>query len=235
LTRHELKEQLQHDHFTDAVSHVFTYTQTHRQQVTRWVITGLVILVIAGGAFWYASYRSSVRQRDLQAAFDVLETPLATANPSAEGKTFPSDQAKRDASMKALADVVAKDGGTREGFVAQYYLGTLKAQNGDSKGAEADLQAVANSSSQCAPLAKIALAELYAGQNRTSEAQNLLREIINKPAELVSKAQAQILLARLEGSTNPQEAKKILQSLKKPNQDPAVARAADQISAQLAK
>lgn len=137
--------------------------------------------------------------------------------------------------MKALGNVVSKDGGTRQGLFAQYYLGTLKAQNQDPKGAEADLRQVADSSSECAPLAKIALAQLYAGENRVSEAQSLLRELVNKPTDLVSKAQAQILLARLEEGSNPQEAKKILQSLKSPNQDPAVARAVDQISAQLTK
>ena len=234
MTRHELKEQLQHDHFTDAVAEVLTYTQTHREQVIRWVITGLVVLVLAGGAFWYSSYRASVRRQDLQAAFDVLEEPVGAANPSG-GKTFPTNDAKKQASMKALRDVIAKDGGTREGLIAQYYLGTLKVQNGDVKGAEADLTAVANSSSQCAPLAKIALAELYAGENRVREAQKLLTEIVNKPTDLVSKAQAQILLARLDQSTNPQEAKRILQSLRASNPDPAVARAADEISAQLTK
>jgi len=234
LTRHELKEQLQHDHFTDAVSDVLGYAQTHREQVIRWVIATLIILVIAAGAFWYSSYRSSERQRDLQAAFDVLEAPVGPANPGG-AKTFRTDQAKKQASMKALSDVIAKDGGSREGLIAQYYLGTLKVQNGDTKGAEADLNAVANSSNPCAPLAKIALAQLYAGQNRVAEAQKLLREIISKPADLVSKAQAQILLAQLDETTNPQEAKRIVQSLKTPNQDPAVTRAADQISSELTK
>ncbi len=134
--------------------------------------------------------------------------------------------------MKAFADVVAKDSGSRQGLTAQYYLGTMKAQSGDTKGAEADLNAVANSSNPCAPLAKIALAQLYESENRVPEAQALLREMINKPTDLVSKAQAQILLARLDETTNPQEAKKILQSLKSPNQDPAVSRAVDEISSQ---
>ncbi len=233
MTRHELKDQLQHDHFTDAVSEVVGFTQTHRQQVIRWVIAAIAVLVIAGAAFWYASYRKGVRQQDLQSAFEVLDTPVAAPNPSA--KSFPTDEAKRQASIKALSIVVSKDGGSREGLIAQYYRGTLEAQNGDPKGAEADLKPVANSSNECAPLAKIALAQLYTAQNRVPEAQNLLREMVNKPSDLVSKAQAQILLARLDQTTNPQEAKKIVQSLKTPNQDPAVARAADEISSQLSK
>ena len=87
--------------------------------------------------------------------------------------------------MKALQGVVTKDGGTREGLIAQYYLGTLKAQTGDAKGAEADLKTAAASGSETAALAKIALAQLYAGQNKISEAQSYLREIVSKPTDLV--------------------------------------------------
>src|SRR5581483_4183441 len=115
------------------------------------------------------------------------------------------------------------------------YVGTLKAQKNDAKGAESDLKSVANSSSKIAVLAKVALAQLYAAQDRIPEAKGLLRSIVNKPSDLVSKAQAQILLARLDETNNPQETTKILKSLKTPDQDPAVSRAADQIAAELTK
>jgi hypothetical protein len=232
LTRHELKEQLQHDHFTDAVSGVVLYTRSHRENVIRWSIVLAIVLVLGGGAFWYAAYRNAVRQQDLENAFAILEAPVGA--PGQLGKTFPTQEAKTQASMKALQDVVAKDGGTRQGLVAQYYLGTLKAAKQDTKGAESDLQAVANSSSECAPLAKIALSQIYAGENRLGEAQTLLRDIINKPTDLVSKAQAEILLAHLDETSNPQEAKKLLQSLRAET-DPAVSRAVQQISSQLNK
>lgn len=236
MTRHELKEQVQHDQFTDIVSHAVNYASAHREKLIRWGLLGLAVLVVIGAAMWYSSYRDSQRQQDLQAAFQVLDTPVGPANPAnPSAQTFATQDAKTKASMKALSDVIAKDGGTRQGMTAQYYRGTLKAQSGDSRGAESDLNGVANSSNECAPLAKIALAQLYAGENKLPQAQTLLREMINKPSDLVSKAQAQILLARLEETTNPQDAKKILQSLKTPTQDPAVSRAVEQLSAQLAK
>ena len=233
MTRHELKESLQHDQFTDTVSNVVNYALTDRQRLIRWAVIAGAVLLIAGAAIWFSSYRSSARQRDLEAAFAVLNAPVSTTETA--GKSFPTQEAKTKASMKALADVVAKDGGKREGLTAQYYLGTLKAQNNDPKGAESDLSVVANSSSECAPLAKIALAQLYASQNKAAEAQRLLREVVNKPTDLVSKTQAQVLLAQLLELSNPQEAKKIVQSLKASNQNPAAARAIEQVSSQFAK
>ncbi len=233
MTRHELKEQLQHDQFTDAVSRTLDYVALHRRRVTILAIAVAVVLAIAGGAFWYSAHSRSVRQQDLQAAFTVLD---AQVGPSSQfAKTFPTQEAKTEASIKALSHVAAKDSGTREGWIARYYLGTLKASKGDTKGAETDLKAVADSKSESAVLAKIALAQLYAGEKRVPEAQELLRSVVNKPTDLVSKAQAQILLASLDESVNPQQAKDILQSLRGPDARPAVSRAVSELSTQAPK
>lgn len=233
MTRHELKEQLQHDQFTDSVARALHYATTHRQRVIHWAVFAAIALVVIAALVWFNSYRRSVRRQDLQAAFAVLDAQVGPSNEYV--KTFATQDEKLRASIKALSQVVAKDAGTREGYLAQYYLGTLKAQKGDTPGAESDLRAVANSSSDSAALAKIALAQLYIASKRTAEAQNLLRSLVNKPTDLVSKSQAQVLLAESDASVNPQQAKRILQSLKTSNQSPAVTRAADQVSAQIAK
>jgi predicted negative regulator of RcsB-dependent stress response len=233
LTRHELKEQLQHDHFTDAVSDVLSYALSNRERLIRWIVIAVVVVILAGGALWFASYKRSIRQKALAAALHVIESPFGSS-PQLPN-SYPNQDAKQRAEIKALSDLVSKYGGTREGLIAQYYLGTIKVQRKDSKGAESDLRAVADSGSDFASLAKIALAQLYAGENRISEAQALLRSIANKPSDLVSKAQADILLAQLNLTTNPQETKRILQSLKTPDEPPAVSRAVDQISGQLTR
>lgn len=234
MTRHELKEQLQHDQFTDAVSRALDYISSNRESFTRWVIAAAVVSAVAGGVFWYSRHERSVRQQDLQAAFTVLDAQVGPAT-SQFGKTFPTQQAKAQASMKALSQVVAKDGGSREGFIAQYYLGTLKASQNDNQGAESDLKAAAGSKTEVASLAKIALARLYASENKIPEAQELLLSLVNKPTDLVSKAQAQILLAQIDEKANPQQAKNILKSLQTPDQRPAVSRAVNDLSNQVSK
>lgn len=233
MTRHELKDQVQHDQFTDSVSTALNYASSHRQRFIHWGATAAVVAILIAGAIWFNSYRRAQRERDLQAVFSVLDAQVGPHNDYV--KTFATQDEKLQASIKALSGVVAKDGGTREGYLAQYYLGTLKVQKNDAKGAEADLRAVASSSSDSAALAKIALAQLYIASKRTADAKNLLRSLVNKPTDLVSKSQAEVLMAQLVSSVNPQEAKHILQGLKTPNASPAVTRAADQVSAQLTK
>jgi predicted negative regulator of RcsB-dependent stress response len=234
LTRHELKERLAHDQFTDVISGIVSYTSSHRQQAIRWLIAAIVVLALAGAGWWYRSNQSSLRQQDLAAALSVLQAQVGPPNEYA--KTFLTEELKQQAALKELTGIVAKYSGTHEGLIAQYYRGTLKAQRDDVNGAQSDLRVVADSGSECAPLAKIALAQLFAGQKKTAEAQKLLRSIVNAPTDLVSKAQAQILLAELDQTVDPREAKDILKSIEKvDHQRPAVTRAADEVSAQLSK
>lgn len=232
MTRHELKEQLQHDQFKDSVAKVVEYTASHQQKVIRWSVIAAAVLVVVGAAIWYASYRRSLREQDLASAFAVSTAPVAPA--SQFGKTYPTEDARRQAALKAFSDVAAKDGNTREGYTALYYAATMRVGT-DPKRAETDLRTVADSHYDVAALAKIALSQLYAGENRNPEAQSVARELVDHPNSLVSKDQAQVLLAQLEMTTNPKDAKKILQSLKGPKADPMVSRAVDQLSAQLAK
>jgi hypothetical protein len=230
LTRHELKEQIQHDPFAESVAKVVDYTSSHRSVVVRWVVIAAVVALIAGGVVWYRAYARTQRQQDLEKVFEVLSAPVGPGAPAGV-KSYPTEDAKRDASLKALTGTINQDGDSDEGLIVRYYRGTLNAQR-DTKAAETDLKAVADSSVEVSSLAKIALAQLYAGENRMSDAQALLRSLIDKPNSLVSKEQAQIQLAQLERTVNPQEAKKILKQVKK-DQNPVVARAVDELSAQL--
>lgn len=231
MTRHDLKDQLQHDQFTDAVSGVVSYTKTNRRQVTRWLIVGVVIVAVGAVIFGFLSYRKSQRQDDLARAMAVVNAPVGPGIESA--KTYPTEDAKTQASLNALSEVAAKDANSNEGMIALYYLATLKAKK-DQNSAEGDLKRVADSRSDASPLAKIALAQLYMGQNKTSQAQDLLRSIINNPSQLVSKAQAQILLAQTEAIANPADSRSVLKMID-PNDSrrPSVARASEAVAAQL--
>jgi hypothetical protein len=234
LTRHELKDQLQHDHFTDAVSSVVSYAGSHRQTLIRAVGAAIVIAVLGGGIWWYQANQTEKRQQELSSAMSILDAQVGP--PSEYEKTYATEDAKKKAWMTALSSIIGQHQGTREGLIAQYYRGAERAQKDDASGAESDLRAVALSSSSVAPLAKIALINLYLGEKKGVEAQTLLRELIKDPSPLVSKAQAQILSAQVNEASNPQAAKDALKSIDAADQQrAAVKRASEQMSSQLAK
>lgn len=233
MTRQELKEQLQHDQFTDSVSHALTYASANRQRLIQWGVIAAVVALVVGAFFWISAHRKQLRQQDLQTAMAVVDTQVGPANEYV--KTFATQDERLKASIKAMRQVADKYPGTHEGFFAQYYLGTLEAQNNNRPAAEKRLRVVADSHSDSAALAKVALAQLYVGSNRTADAQKLLRELVNKPTDLISKSQAEILLAQIDLKANPAQAKKVLDRLKASKEDPAVGRAADQLASELAK
>ncbi|HEY1216285.1 MAG TPA: hypothetical protein VGE93_21895, partial [Bryobacteraceae bacterium] len=79
MTRHELKEQLQHDRFSDAVSGAVVYASSHRKNLIRGAIAVAVIAAIVGVALWYSSYRRSIRRDALETALVVAQAPVGQA------------------------------------------------------------------------------------------------------------------------------------------------------------
>jgi len=214
LTRHELKDQLQHDHFTDAVSSTISYASSHRQTLIRGGIAAVLVLLVGGGIWWYLASQKAQRQQELSAAMGIQEAQVGPP----------------------ISDVASKYPGTAEGLIAQYYRGAARAEKDNVAGAESDFKTVADSSSSVAPLAKIALVSLYIGEKKGVEAQALLQDLIKDPTPLVSKAQAQILQAQIDETTNPQAAKDALKSIDAAAADrTAVKRAIEQLNSQLAK
>jgi predicted negative regulator of RcsB-dependent stress response len=228
LTRHELKEQLQHDAFRDNVDVAVGYVALHRQQMIRYAVIALIVAVIAGISYGIYRYQKSQREQALQAAIQIAEAPVsAQADPY--GKSFTTQDAKNQAALKALGDVASKYNGTEEGDAAQYYMAGLQAESQKYADAERNFKAVAASGSSYSALAKVGLAELYAGEGKTDQAKTILQDLIAHPTALVSKEQATLLLAGVLKTQDPKRSIQLAESLKGPNQRPAVSRAAEQL------
>lgn len=228
MTRHDLKEQLQHDTFTDNVDLAIDYVASHRQRVTRWSIIVLAVLIVVGVGYAIYRHQKTERQQAFQAAMVVAESPVGPQTDSS-GKTYATQQAKDEAAMKAFSAVAAKYKGTEQGDAAQYYVGGLQAGQGKYSEAETNFKAVAESSSPVSGLAKVALAELYAGEGKTDQATNIAEGLIKNPTPLVSKDQATVLLVGVLKNSDPKKAKQVADSLKTAAQRPEVQRALDQV------
>jgi predicted negative regulator of RcsB-dependent stress response len=228
LTRHELKEQVQHDHFTDTVDVAMDYVSTHRRLVTIYGAIAVAVIVIIGVTAWYLQHQKKARRLALSGALEVVEAPIS-AQATPYGKSSPTKQAKDQAAIKALSDVASKYSGSDAGGAAQYFLGTIQVDNGNYTEAEKNFKAVSDSKTPYSAFAKVALAELYAGQGKVDEAKTILDGLIQHPTPLISKDQATLLLAGILKDSDPARAKQLAESLKGPTQRASVQRAADQL------
>lgn len=228
LTRHELKEQVQHDHFTDTVEVALDYVSTHRRMVTTYGIIAVVVVVVVGVTAWYLQHQKQARRNALSSALEIVEAPIS-AQAGPYGKSFPTKDAKDQAAIKALSDVASKYSGSDAGEAAQYFLGTVQVDNGKYAEAEKNFKAVANSDTPYSAFAKVALAELLAGQGKMDQAKTILDGLIQHPTPVISKDQATLLLAGILKHSDPARARQLAESLKGPSTRVGVQNAADQL------
>lgn len=213
LTRKELKS----DRFALEVEHIVDSVSEHRDLVLRYGSIALAVLVIGLGTYYYRGHQHNVREQKLHVALRIQDATVGP--PQVQGNesmlSFPTATAKQDAVVKAFSELTKKYSGTEEGTIAEYYLGTNAADRGDMTNAEKYLKNVADSSyANYASVAKLALAKIYATHGRLADGEKLIRSVMDRPSDFVSKDAATIALAQLIAPTRPQEARKLLEPLR---------------------
>jgi predicted negative regulator of RcsB-dependent stress response len=221
VTRRELKQ----DRFALEVEHSVDYVSGHRREFIKWGAIGLAAVLLIVGVVWYRSYEHQARQELLAIALQDQNTQPGPPQ-SEYAISFPSQADKDQAVTKAFSDVVAKYPGSDEAMTAEFYLAAQAVDKGDLAQAQKRFQLVVDSGPKdYASLAKLSLAQIYQSQGKLADAEKLVRSVIDNPTALVSKEQATINLARLVATTNPQEARKLLEPLRASERS-AVSRAA---------
>jgi TolA-binding protein len=208
ITRHDLKT----DQFAQQVGHIVEEVEAHRSQVVRYGVAGVAAVLLVAGVFWFVHSRKESREQELAKVMRIWNAPIGA--PGGGEYSFADSAAKDKAFSKAAAELIASHSGSDEAGAAEYLLGTRAADQGKFDVAERSFkQAVADGGTEYGALAKLALADVYATQGKTADAEKLLKELIDKPAVLVSKDQATIALAKLYLKSRPAEARKLVQPL----------------------
>jgi predicted negative regulator of RcsB-dependent stress response len=205
---------LKHDRFVEQVGQTVEYASEHRQQIIRYSVAGLVVLVLVLGVSWYRRTQSTTRQEVLREAIHKQEGQVGPAQ-SPYLVSYSSEAEKQKAVEAAWNDVIAKHPGSDEAMIAHFYMGINAADRGNTQEAEKHLKIVAESGKDAyASQAKLSLANIYEAQGKIGEAEKLLRSIIDGPTVLVSKEQATLVLAKMIGKSRPAEARKLLEPLR---------------------
>ncbi|GIU75225.1 MAG: hypothetical protein KatS3mg004_2312 [Bryobacteraceae bacterium] len=229
LTRHELKT----DRFVEEVGQTVHFLEEHRQALIRYGSIALVILILAGAGYAWMRAKKAERQTALATVLEIYNAPVIDP-PPAEFKAFRTEQEKNDAIVKGCNELIRKYPGTDEAAIATYLLGANAADQGDLSAAERYLkEASEKASREYASLARLSLAQLYALQGRTGDAEKLLRGLMDRPTVLVTKEQATLELARLLMKSRPEEARKLVTPLQ--TRPGAVGRAAGTLLTEMSR
>lgn len=210
ITRKELKT----DKFALEFGHTVTFFEEHQKEIARYGGIVVAVAVLIAGYTVYQRHRHTARQVDLAKAIAVQEAPAGGV--AANGNlSFPTQEAKDAAATKAFGDLAKQYAGTSEGEIAQYYLASIEADKGNMAAAEKGFQEVAqHGDAEYASLAKMSLVQLYFSDNRNSQAENLLRDLMKHPTVFVSKEQSTLALTQYLVRKDPNEARKLLEPLR---------------------
>jgi predicted negative regulator of RcsB-dependent stress response len=209
LTRKELKQ----DNVALKVEETFHIFTKYRPQIVRIGGAALALAVIVAGVFYYRSAQQEVRQQMLADAIVLQAAPVGQAPPNG-GPSFPTEAAKKEAVAKAYNKLIGEHSGSEEAYSAELALAASDADAGKMADARKKFQDVADhASAGFASLGKLSLAQLDFAENKTAEAQNILKDLQDHPTDLVSKTQATYTLAKGLAPTQPEEARKLLNTM----------------------
>jgi hypothetical protein len=163
----------------------------------------------------------------------VSQAPVGAAG-TPDALAFPTIDAKGAEETRVFSKLLADYPGTEEGYISEYYLGGILASQAKLEEARKKYQDVADHAGKnTASLAKFALAQIDFQENRSPDAEALLKGLMDHPTDMVSTEQAAITLADGIKTKNPAEARKLLEPLVK--EDGQVAAGASKVLNELPK
>ena len=209
FTRKELKT----DKVALEIEHGITFFEEHKQEISRYGTIAVAAAVLIFGYTVYSRHEHTAREQALASAIRVQEAPVGA--PGNGALSFASQEQKDTEALRVFTDVQAKYSGSEEGQIAQYYLASIKADQGKLAEAEKLYADVAERGNKhYSSLSKYSLAQIYFADGRDAQGEKTLRELIDNPTEFVSKQQATIALARFLAPKKPAEARKLLEPLR---------------------
>lgn len=227
---HISRKELKQDKIRESLEHGAEAVISHQRLIS------VVILVAAVAAAGVLGWRLYTERQTLNgtAAFDdamkVFTARIRAAGEQSEpGEvTYVDEKNKFDDAAKKFADVAKSYPHTEPGRLAAYYAALSLENLGRFNQAQEFLQKVADSSdTELAALARFQLAQVYDKTGKAGDAVKLYRQLADKPSVLVPKPLVQLQLAADLSRTNPQEAVKLYNQIKKDYPESQISEEAD--------
>lgn len=211
------RKYLKRDRFAEEVGHQVEYLSAHRNKV---IISGAVALalVVGGGSWWtYKRAKAADSRAALHKAVDLFHGEVSLENRSGAA-SFATTLERIRRTTEALEGVIDEYSGSAPAAAAAYYLGLLDAEQEKTEEAGARFEAaIAGPDAEYAALARLALAEMLRRNGKLDEARQHYERLAANPTRVVSKARAQIALARTYAAGNPEKAREILAEVRREN------------------
>jgi tetratricopeptide (TPR) repeat protein len=218
-TRHQLKQDRFSRTTLQVAEQTVHWTVEHKNKLMVGAVIVVAIICAALGSWYYMEKQDEKASVDFTKAAQVMDAPLRPAGmPPQEGMvTFSSTAERATEAHKQFQAIVDKYPHTHAGDFARYFLGVTSATLGDNVAAERELKTVAGyHNADLSAVAKVALASVYRNTNRTKDAIDIYKDLIQHPTRTVGKVSAEVNLAEAyQAAGMNAEAKKQYEQIQK--------------------
>lgn len=224
MAQHILRKDLKKDEIRDTFVHGVESIASHQQIL--WVVVGAV-LVVALAVFGWSSYTRRQTAKAAAALDDAMKTFQARIRASGEAAepgelTYVDEKNKFADSEKKFLAVSSQYGRTRPGQIARYYAALSEIQLKQYGDAEKNLtQMDSTGDESLAGLAKFQLAGVYDLEGKGPQAVQIYQQLADKPTVFVPKPLVLLTLAGHYSKTDPAQASKLYNEVKKDFPDAA--------------
>jgi len=220
-TRHQLKQDRFSKTTIDVAEATVHWSVEHKNKLIAGTIVVAVIAALLVGGWYYLAQQDTKASAAMTQAVRTMGTPLRPANmpPQPDNPSFASAKERATAAQTQLQKVINDYPHTKSADFARYFLGVSAIDLGDNVAAEKDFKEVASvHNDDLSGLANFALAAVYRNTNRTKDAIDIYKKLVEKPTRTIGKSTAQLeLAATYQAAQQPAEAKRIYEQVQKEN------------------
>ena len=211
------RKYLKRDRFAEEVGQQVKYLSAHRNKVIVSVAVALA-LAIGGGSFWsYKRAKAASGRVALHKALDLFHGVVSLENRPGT-VTFATTLERIRRTSEAMEGVIGDYAGSAPAAAAEYYLGLLNAEQQKTEEARTRFEAAIDGPDpEYAALSRLAFAEMLEQSGEIDEARRHYERLAAEPTRVVSKARAQVALARTYAASDPAKAREILNAVQQEN------------------
>jgi hypothetical protein len=230
VSQHISRKELKKDQFKETLEHGAEYALSHTRMLWLGGTALVVVLLAAGGWRLYSDRQTLKATSAFEDATKTFEARIRIAGePEEPGEvTYVDEKNKFADAQKKFREVAKNYSLTAPGRMARYYEALCSSRLGQNDQALKELGDLAGGgNADISGLARFQMAEIYDQAGKPDEAAKQLKLLIDKPSALVSVPMVKLQLAAHYRKTNPAEAARLYQQVKKDFPDTQLSEEAD--------
>ena len=225
MAQHISRKDLKTDQIRESLVHGVESVASHQQMLWVGIAAALVVALGVFGWSTYTKRQTAKAEAALNDAMKVFQSRIVAPGEQTEpGEiTYRDEKNKYGDAEKKFQTVAGSYGSTKPGQVARYYAALSEVQLKEYPAAENNLNQLFSADESLAGLARFQMANVYLQENKEPQAVALYKQLADKPTEFVPKPMALLALADHYRKTDPAEATKLYNQVKKDFPDAAAA------------